>query len=290
MTRRAIIHIGSPKCGSTYLQRVCLQNRGVFSAHGLAYPPVSGPHPGNGAELLSMTADGIAAAYAPGVHTLIYSHENLFWRGGNAAEVAGAFAGADVSVQVVAFLRPFSEFIFGDYSQFMKQNFAAYLDARMAYDGRGFEEFAVDRSRVINAAAWLSQWSEAFPENALILAPHRAVRQVMGDLTGLGDALDWEVQSDQTNPSLRTEDCDRIAALMSDPCVPADAIRDRFKAAFFDTKKPDRGRTVDRIRWVEALFARQNRTIAERFGYDNRPANLPAPVMAYLGAGDEAGR
>ena len=67
----------------------------------------------------------------------------------------------------------------------------------------------------------------------------------MGDLTGLGDALDWEVQSDQTNPSLRTEDCDRIAALMADPAVPAGAIGDQFKAAFFDTKKPDRGRTVE---------------------------------------------
>ena len=106
MTRRAIVHIGSPKCGSTYLQRVCLQNGGVFSAHGFAYPPAPGPHPGNGAELLSMTGEGIAAAFAPGVHTLIYSHENLFWRGGNAGEVAGAFSKAAVSVRVVAFLPP----------------------------------------------------------------------------------------------------------------------------------------------------------------------------------------
>lgn len=286
MTRRVILHVGSPKCGSTYLQRVCQQNRALLGRSGFDYPPAAGPHPGNAAQFLGTTAAMIEAAFGPGIHTLIHSHEDLFALGGAAEDVAAALHQAGVEVQVVAFLRPFSEFIFGDYSQFLKQKFPDYLAARSAYDGRAFEEFAVDRSRMINAAAWLTQWARRFPGQALILAPHRDVRRVLGEMTGLAEALDWEVRSDLTNPSLRMEDCDRIAAAINDRSVPAAAVRAGFKAAFHNTKRPDRGRTPERIRWVEALFARQNRILLEEFGFDNRPARLPDAAFDYPEAED----
>ena len=35
MTQKIILHIGSPKCGSTYLQRVMVQNSETLLRHGI---------------------------------------------------------------------------------------------------------------------------------------------------------------------------------------------------------------------------------------------------------------
>ena len=55
MKRRILLHIGSPKCGSTYLQRALLQNRDRLAAHGIRYPHDGGEHPGNAAQPFTMS-------------------------------------------------------------------------------------------------------------------------------------------------------------------------------------------------------------------------------------------
>ena len=47
MTRRIILHFGAPKAGSTFLQRVLLQNTDRLAAAGVAYPHDGSGHPGN---------------------------------------------------------------------------------------------------------------------------------------------------------------------------------------------------------------------------------------------------
>lgn len=269
MTRRIVLHIGSPKCGSTYLQQVMLQNRDRLSARGIHYPHDGGTHPGNAAALASVSRETVEGWFAQGAGTVVLSHEDLYGqprRGDALAELAPT---AGLEVQVVAFLRPFSEFVFGDYSQFMKQHFETYLASRNPYEGRDLRAFAERRVRNLKPAAFLRNWSKRFPDPSLILAGHRDIRPVMEGLLGVDEGMNWELHPSRSNRSLRMEDCDRIAAMMRDPGIADAEIRETFRAAFHNAGLPDAGRTPQRRDWLEDLFSEQNRLLRKQFGYDN---------------------
>lgn len=272
MTRRILLHIGSPKCGSTYLQQVLLQNSDRLAAQGVAYPHDGGGHPGNAADLADVTQEKLDSWFAGDIHTVILSHEDLYSLAKRGDTLAGLTTGTDIDVQLICFLRPFSEFIYGDYSQFMKQFFDVFLAKRKPYDGRDFKAFAQRRIDTMKPAAYLRQWQQRFPNLPLILDGHRNIRAVMTGLLGapLADALDWEVDSNRVNRSLRMEDCDRIAAAMRDPNVPDEDIKQMFHAAFHHVGDSDAGKTEERTAWVEAQFAPQNATLLEEFNFDNR--------------------
>ena len=271
MTRKIILHIGSPKCGSTYLQNVMLQNAEALLAHGARYPKGQEGHPGNAAGLADITREETEAMFDGGVHTVILSHEDLYSLSKNGRALAEIAAETGIEVQLLAFLRPFSDFVFGDYSQFMKQHFESFLAARSPYGGRDFEAFARRRIDNMSPATYLRNWSRLFPDHPLFLDSHRNIRQVSEYLLGYPAGLDWEVPLSKTNPSLRMEDCDQIAAAMRDPDRPDEEIRDMFRAAFHHTQEPDAGRSRARIDWLEEQFRPQNAALLEQFGFDNRP-------------------
>jgi len=270
MSSRIILHVGSPKCGSTYLQQVMLRNRAALAEAGVSYPHDGGGHPGNAAQIADITEATLDALFAGDVRTVILSHEDLFAHAAKGRELARLSAAKDIEVQVIAFLRPFSEFIFGDYSQFMKQHFDTYLKTRAPYGGRGFERFSVDRSRSLSPVGYFKAWNQLFPGRELILSSHRDIRTVVEGLIGEVPGLTWEVPRDSTNPSLRMADCDRLAAALRDKKRPDDEVREMFRQAFRDTDKPDGGKTRERIAWIEALFAVQNAALLKEFGFDNR--------------------
>ncbi|MEI4474178.1 hypothetical protein [Frigidibacter sp. MR17.24] len=271
MGKRIILHVGAPKCGSTYLQRVLLNNAEALAALHCAYPHDGSPHPGNAAELGRFTPDWMHEAFRPGVDTLLLSHEDLLYDPRGRQAFAEASARAGVRVSVVAFCRPFNEIVFGDYSQHMKQFFDRYLAQRSAYDGASFESFADRRIALQSPSASLEAWQRAFP-GGVTLRPSREIRPLYEQLVGTG--LNWQVSAHQSNRSLRTEDCERIAAAIADLSLPEAAVRELYRAAFHRAGEGDGGRTPERIRHIEDRLRDENERLLQRFGVDNRAAIL----------------
>ncbi|MFZ5964879.1 hypothetical protein ACOXXX_18195 [Thalassococcus sp. BH17M4-6] len=279
MIRRLILHVGSPKCGSTFLQQGLLRNQAPLLDHGIRYPHDGGGHPGNAAEIDKLDRAGYEALFADGVHTVILSHEDLYSmarRGGPLAELVRRDG---AGVHILAFLRPFSEFVFGDYSQFMKQFFERFLQDRRPYDGQSFDAFALRRVEKLQPVTFLSNWQRCFDGAPITVSGHRSIRDVVQGLLGPDVPIDWEVPHHQTNPSLRMIDCDRIAAAMRDPSVPEDKIRALFGEAFHLAGTPDPGRSPSRIARIEAAFAAQNAALRETFGYDNTLPGFSEPAI-----------
>ncbi|MEP3295044.1 hypothetical protein [Tateyamaria sp.] len=273
MTRRIILHIGSPKCGSTYLQRVLLQNRSTLEKHAIRYPHDGGNHPGNAGNLGGITSQELEQFFHGGIETVVLSHEDLYSLAGKHGNgLAELCREASIEVQVVAFLRPFNEFIFGDYSQFMKQFFDVFLSKREAYNGKDFKAFAQRRVDTMDPAAYLRQWQRKFPNLPLILAGNREIRSVMSSLIGgsVTEALNWTIDASHVNLSLRMSDCDAIAGAMTDASISNAKIKAMFLRAFHETGQPDAGKTEERIAWVEEKFAQHNQKLLEEFNFDNR--------------------
>ncbi|WP_172330601.1 hypothetical protein [Mangrovicoccus sp. HB161399] len=265
MTRQLILHVGSPKCGSTYLQRVMIANRAALCAEGIVYPDPDTRHPGNGLRVLGMSPEAMDRMFG-NAHTVILSHEDLISMGPRMAHLPEACAAANAALKVVIFLRPFSEFIYGDYSQFMKQNFDGWLETGQAYDGQSFEEFAVARRSQITPLGWLKAWQRT-TDRPLAIAHHRQIRATLEGLIG-SFPMRWEIERASANPSLRVSDCEDIAQAIASG-VPRGKIRDMFKLAYATTGLPDHGRTGERTKWLEALFKTQNDNIREEFSFDN---------------------
>ncbi|WP_412509604.1 hypothetical protein, partial [Roseovarius sp. SYSU LYC5161] len=176
MARRIILHVGAPKCGSTYLQRCLLQSRETLAAAGIAYPHPGTGHPGNGADIRDWDAGRLAALFAPGIHTAVISHEDLLnatKRGAPLVRLAGE---AGITLEVLAFLRPFRDFIYGSYSQQMKQHFETWLAAGQAYDGQDFDAFCAAWAARYRPAGKLASWAGMAAPGRFTLAPHDALR------------------------------------------------------------------------------------------------------------------
>lgn len=270
MTQKIILHIGSPKCGSTYLQRVMVQNSETLLRHGIHYPAPPGSHPGNAGDIAEITKAEVAAMFADGVHTVVLSHEDLYSLSKRGIALAEITKEAGIAVQLLVFLRPFSDFVFGDYSQFMKQFFDTFLAERKPYGGRDFETFAKRRIDTMKPAAYLTNWGKLFPDLPIILDSHRNIHSVLDAVLGYPEDMIWEVPHHDTNPSLRMQDCDIIAASMLDPACADDDIRQMFLTAFHHTQEPDMGRSAERIAWLEEQFRPHNEALLTQFGFDNR--------------------
>ncbi|HSF64113.1 MAG TPA: hypothetical protein VLA78_06980, partial [Paracoccaceae bacterium] len=213
MARRILLHFGAPKAGSTFLQRVMLKNRDRLRACGIAYPHPGHGHPGNAARIADLDAGTFAALFAEGADTVVLSHEGIFATELEARPLARLARDAGVTVQRVVFLRPWSEFVFGDYSQHMKQHFDRYVATRTPYDGLRLEQIALRRAVEVDPVAVLMRWSRVIPSPRLVLASHRAIPATMERLLG-APGLDWTVPLAEANPSLRVCDCDALARLI----------------------------------------------------------------------------
>ena len=270
--RRLLLHVGSPKCGSTYLQRVMLNNRARLRAAGIAYPHDGGAHPGNAADIDRLTAASLAGLYADGIHTVLLSHEDLYPPSRKGEPLAALAPDLGVEVQILVFLRPFPEFVYGDYSQQMKQFFPAWLKTRAPYDGDDFDRFARRRTTTLLPAQFIARWARLFPDRPPIIAGHRHIQAVLEPFLGDVPGMDWALHHDLANPSLRITDCEALARALRDPAIGHGRLKDMFRAAFHATGRPDPGRTPARNARIEALFAPQNAALRRHFGYDNRLA------------------
>jgi hypothetical protein len=268
MSRSILLHIGAPKAGSTFLQRALAQNRDRLAAAGISYPAGEGNHPGNARGIGAMADDGFAAWFTA-ADRVVLSHEDLFALEQEAVPLAAWCRRNRVTLQKLVFLRPWSDFCFGDYSQHMKQHFDRYLASRNPFDGLSFAEMAARRAARVDPAEFFLRWARVVPQPPLVLAPHHAIPATVERLLGLG-GLDWEVPRHLTNPSLRIADVEALAEMMRDPAVAEDEIRAEYRAAHHRTADPDPGRSAERVAMVERLFAPHNRAVLDIWGYDNR--------------------
>lgn len=268
--RRILLHIGSPKCGSTYLQEVMRRNSAALSASGILYPHDGAEHPGNAAGLATLQAEELERFFSAGTRTLVLSHEDLFHAPFRGAPFAALTRQMGIAVRPFAFLRPFSDFAYADYSQYMKQFLEPWLASRMPYDGLDFEAFAKRRRAAIRPAAYLRDWAALFPDAPLLVASHDDLRPVLEDLLGLAAVTDWTVPPDRVNRSLSIAECEAIARAMRDPARPAEEIRQMMRVALAAPPGPDRGRTPKRTALLETLYAEETAAILQAHGYDNR--------------------
>ncbi|SMX46421.1 hypothetical protein [Actibacterium lipolyticum] len=267
MNKRLFLHVGAPKCGSTFLQQALLKNQSWLSDRGINYPHSGQGHPGNGLIALGLRSPDLSDLFKHH-HTVVLSHEDLFAAAGKAQLLPAQAAEAGVEVRVYAYLRPFSEFIFGDYSQFIKQHLETFISESCAFDGRSFELFAVDRSRAMAAAGFLKGWATLFADEAFQLSSHKQIRADWTAALNIHD-MDWTVPRAQSNPSLTMNDCDNIVQAIN-AGAPDQDVRAMLHRAMQNCAAPDAGRTADRINWIEALFHKQNAQLIEGFGFDNR--------------------
>lgn len=295
MARRILLHFGAPKSGSTFLQRVLLRNRDRLRGCGITYPHPGHGHPGNAARIADLTASSFAALFADGADTVVLSHEGIFATELEALPLARLARDAGVTVQRVVFLRPWSEFVFGDYSQNMKQHFDRYVATRNPYDGLRLEQIALRRAAEVDPVAVLLRWSRVIPSPRLVLASHLRIADTIERLLG-GPGLDWSMPLADSNPSLRVCDCESLARLIRRRSVPEDRLHDALRLAYEQAVQPDPGRTPDRRRWIEGLFDRVNRDMRAIYGYDNRadaltsaPETRPATAPPCWPVSDDTG-
>ena len=267
MTRKLLIHVGSPKCGSTYLQCAMVENRALLNRHGFEYPEPKSGHPGNAGDLWRTGVEQIEGMFGK-YQGIVLSHEDLFARAGAMAGLAARCQELGIDVRIIAFIRPFSDFIFADYSQHIKQYISNFIAAGSAFDGRSFEEFAADRQKDLIHLQCLKAWQKQFPENPIVVASHREIVPTMERLLGLG-GLDWTVPRSATNPSLRMIDCDEICLAINSKRMSQAAIMDMYRSALQKTELFNAAATTERVAWLEALFRRVNMQLKSEFDVSN---------------------
>lgn len=271
--KRIILHIGAPKCGSTYLQRVMLKNQALLLKAGIFYPHVNDgrTHAGNAGRVHVYVREGrVAEHFEAGAPTVFLSHEDLFERPERGKVLVHWARENDVRVQVIAFMRPYSQIIFGTYSQFMKEHFERYLETRLPYDGMSFEEFGLERFRKVNIALAVQRWFDIAQDGNMRLYHYRRIQDAMRHhIGGVVDKMDWALDARLSNLSLKVSDCDLIASAMRDPAADSTEIRAMFEMAIENAKGEDPGKTLERILMLEELHAVRNKIILQDHGYDN---------------------
>ncbi len=256
---RILLHIGAPKCGSTFLQRVLLKNQARLRSAGVDYPHIGAGHPGNGLMLPGLTAPWLEGRLQA-AHTIIFSHELLFAVAADGRKLARIAQRLNVQVQVIAFLRPFEELLFGDYSQTVKQALPEIAARRATVPP--FEHFVQARRSRIQPARFLEDWQSLFMDIPLHAAPHTEIRPIMEAYVPALAQADWSLPKWRTNPSLRIEDCEALVEAAPGHPEPYALLQ----AAQKHSHKLDIGRTQARRALIRASFAQEAAALRSKFG------------------------
>ncbi len=195
MNRKIVLHIGAPKCGSTYLQRVMLQNQRSLRSVGVNYPHLQKGHPGNANTIDHVSRHWIEQSFS-GFDTVILSHENLFSAARRGQRLVRLCADAEIDLQVVAFLRPFEDWLIADYSQTLRQH-----DVTQPHPP-GFLDFIRQRRSKIRPGAFLCAWQSVVGKDQMTVQTHRNIRSTLLALCPQLDDIDWTVPKWRCNRSM----------------------------------------------------------------------------------------
>ncbi|MEM6896580.1 MAG: hypothetical protein AAF576_04335 [Pseudomonadota bacterium] len=245
---RIIVHIGAPKCGSTYLQRVLLRGRAALRDQGVDYPHGGQSHPGNGEMIYSLTRPWCTERFAS-AHTLLFSHELLFAMAGKARRLAAIAQCLQATVDLLCLLRPFDEQLFGDYSQNVKQALAEGTTQDLSE--RSYRQFVWARQKQIRPAEFLDEWQAVLPMATIHAHHHSDLRRAVETLCPATRTLDWRVPAWRSNRSLPMEACENLLA---------------GRAGTTARAGKDAGRTDQRRAWTRAVFAHEAEALKMRYG------------------------
>jgi hypothetical protein len=214
--KRLVLHIGSPKAGSTSLQRFLAENRKRLGAAGISCPELPGEAAGTPARLKEafqsddesaravLDAVGSAIAAAPG-DVVVLSSEGIASIDDShrpAARIARLAAETwNVQLDVVAFIRPQHLFLNSSYAQHVRTLVTS--DRFQPFVRRMINDRRFDNARVYGSwATVFGRRFHAIPFTARELAGSLETR-FFGDI-GLGDrlaAIDGLAPSPTANPS-----------------------------------------------------------------------------------------
>lgn len=258
---RVIVHIGAPKCGSTYLQRVLLKNKKSLANKGIYYPHLGPGHPGNGSTIDHITQPWLTQKFRE-FHTIVFSHEDLFALPKKGLRLHHLSRTMGFQFQIVAFFRAFPDVLFADYSQTLRQNFETFCQIKTAFDGRSFHDFARHRRTKIMPAIFLRDWQKLSPRKPLMLNHPEKIKSCFIGLLGDVPGVDWDVPSWRCNPSIPLSTCLDIAQ---------DINSGRINSARTKMKTPKRWNHIPRLderAFVQQLFQPESANLKTKFGFN----------------------
>jgi hypothetical protein len=224
VTKRVLLHVGTPKTGTSYLQDVLFRNRRMLAGHGIHYPADRfDAHflaaldlmrlPWGGLETEAVGAwDRLAGSVRRSRGTSIISHEILATASrsqvGRALESLGHGDGAEI--HVILSVRDLVRQIPAEWQENVKHR------AVLSYER--FLEQIQDPARDSRIASWfwgvqevpdiLNRWSVDLPPERIHLVtvpppggPPRLLWQRFSHVFGL-DGLDLDLEAERVNPSL----------------------------------------------------------------------------------------
>jgi len=224
MSDRLLLHVGTPKTGTTYLQDVLFRNRELLATHGISYPATRfDSHflaaldlmklPWGGLQGEAIGAwDEVSAAVREATGTAIVSHEILATASrsqiGRALESLGHGSGTEV--HLVLSVRDFVRQIPAEWQENVKHR------ATLSY--RAFLDQIRDPERESRIGSWfwgvqeipdiLNRWGEELPPEHvhLVTVPPPGVGPELlwkrfSQAFGL-DGIDLDLVADRVNPSL----------------------------------------------------------------------------------------
>ncbi|MGB1235179.1 MAG: hypothetical protein ACPG5U_05555 [Planktomarina sp.] len=253
MTADIIVHIGAPKCGSTYLQRVLLKNQKDLQDMGISYPHIGDGHPGNGLALPNLTKAWVAEQLR-NHRTLLFSHEDLFSDPNAGRKLRNIVNAMGLSIQIIAFLRPFAEWLAADFSQTLKQSLSGTYFKKVP----DFRSFQRQREAKIKPSSFLNDWQKLFPERPLRAFQKTDIRTEMVRLLPALDTVDWQIATWRTNPSLDLHVAEKIQEkLYSGDLLTAQHLLTNTQNQTSITSPPN---------IQSAHFQAEREWVAERFG------------------------
>lgn len=182
-TAKLILHIGSPKTGTSALQRTLLQNTDYLADQGIFYRPTAGVNHRADLrpalvsrdihQLLHILESQLSMARESECHTLVLSLEGLI---SSQEEIVTGFdrflAGNGISAQIVCYLRSYAEFMSAAWQQWYFKD--------LSFEGP--EDF-INRSRVFaNWGKGLARW-EKLDNSVLLIRPYVSTRLHGQDIT-----------------------------------------------------------------------------------------------------------
>lgn len=262
-----ILHIGAPKCGSSFLQHAMLQNDKLLRKCSILYPQLDPAHPGTTSFLNDISSEMLEEWFSQ-ADTLFFSHENWMARAPTCADkFLERIKPFDVKIEVIVFLRPFHEFSYADISQSFKQDFTTYLKTRTPLKGLSFEEHAQKRANDIRVWEFLEDWANFVGVENISVHSSKHIQQVVERILDL-NVLNWEIPVTKVNKSLRISDCDRLVEMLQDETCSDEEIIAFFQSAYLNIGLHDEGRTPTRTKLFQALFERHYTYLRERFNFE----------------------
>lgn len=195
MTKTLFLHIGAPKCGSTYIQRTALKNQKHMRDHGVNYPHLSLGHPGNAGAIDQVTTPWVQQNIA-NFDALYLSHEDLFAKATSARKLRNITQELAMDVHIICVIRPLTSWLCSDFSQSIRQ-----AKWKKCLSPTSFTSFVEHRKHSLKPAQFIHEWQSIFADSQMHLIPLTQIPERYSQLHTAFTDVDWSIPQWRRNPS-----------------------------------------------------------------------------------------